>query len=256
MMTFISCAKTMTDCCPSALPPASEPAFLDEARRLALSLGHYTPEEWTRLLHVSPQIAARTSLQLRAFNDGTDEGLPALAAYTGMVFRHIRPQDFSPEDWTYAQDHLLISSFLYGLLRPCDRIRNYRLEGHVRLPEEGHGDTLFAHWRPRLTEAFISAIRRQGGVLVNLASAEMKKLFDWKAVEQHTRVVTPDFHTLKGGKLKSVTVYAKMCRGEMVRLLLKKRIEDPEELKAFDWEGYRFRPEHSTENRWTFALEA
>ncbi len=129
------------------------------------------------MLHVNPQIAARTGLQFRAFHDEGTTGLPALSAYTGMVFKHIAPQDFTTEDWTYAQSHPFITSFLYGLLRPADRIRNYRLEGHVKLPEEGH--TLFAYWRARLTDTFISAIRQQGGILVNLASAEMKNLFDW-----------------------------------------------------------------------------
>lgn len=256
MITFISCAKTMAETCPQALPPATVPAFLDEARRMALSLGQLSPEEWADQLHVNPQIAARTSLRFKSFNDEPGNELPALLAYTGMVFRHIRPQDFGREDWEYAQSHLLISSFLYGLLRPCDRIRPYRLEGHVRLPESHGGTTLFAHWRPLLTEAFIARIREEGGTLANLASAEMKKLFDWKTVEQSVRVVTPDFYTLKGGRLKPVTVYAKMCRGEMTRFILKNRIEQPDDLKAFDWEGYRFRPEHSTGDHWIFALEA
>ena len=256
MITFISCAKTMAETCPQALPPATAPAFLDEARRMALSLAQLSPEEWADQLHVNPQIAARTSLRFKSFSDEPGNELPALLAYTGMVFRHIRPQDFGREDWDYAQSHLLISSFLYGLLRPCDRIRPYRLEGHVRLPEGHGGTTLFAHWRPLLTEAFIARIREQGGTLANLASAEMKKLFDWKTVEQSVRVVTPDFYTLKGGRLKPVTVYAKMCRGEMTRFILKNRIEQPDDLKAFDWEGYRFRPEHSTGDHWIFALEA
>ena len=80
---------------------------------------------------------------------------------------------------------------------------------------------------------------------MNLASAEMKNLFDWTRVTREVRVITPDFYTYKGGRLSTVVVYAKMCRGEMTRFILKNRIENPEDLKTFEWEGYRFNPRES-----------
>lgn len=49
----------------------------------------------------------------------------------------------------------------------------------------------------------------------------MKDLFDWKRVCSEVRVITPDFHVYKNGKLSTVVVYAKMCRGEMTRYILK-----------------------------------
>ena len=45
-------------------------------------------------------------------------------------------------------------------------------------------------------------------------------------------------------------------RKRLERFILKNRIGQPDDLKAFDWEGYRFRPEHSTGDHWIFALEA
>ena len=42
------------------------------------------------------------------------------------------------------------------------------------MPE--HGDiTMFEYWRPLLTEYFITEIKKQGNLLINLASAEMKE---------------------------------------------------------------------------------
>ena len=212
----------MTEKTPTVLPTASSPLFIEEARHIALSMTAYTAGELADMLHVNPQIAARTCLQFRTFHDEGATGLPALSAYTGMVFRHIAPQDFTAEDW------------------------------HVRLPEE-EDRTLFAYWRARLTDVFISAIRQQGGILVNLASAEMKNLFDWTRVTQEVRVITPDFYTYKGGRLSTVVVYAKMCRGEMTRFILKNRIENPEDLKTFEWEGYRFNPRESHDDHWVFT---
>ena len=60
MLTFISCAKTMTEKTPTVLPPASSPLFIEEARHIALSMTAYTAGELAGMLHVNPQIAART----------------------------------------------------------------------------------------------------------------------------------------------------------------------------------------------------
>ena len=44
----------------------------------------------------------------------------------------------------------------------------------------------------------------------------------------------------KGDKLRTIVVYAKMCRGEMARYVLKERLASPEALKGFAWEGFRW----------------
>jgi len=179
--------------------------------------------------------------------------MPAIGAYTGAVFKRIAPKDFAVDDFLFAQQHLRITSFLYGLLRPLDGIRPYRLEGDVCLPEKG-GLNMFDYWRPLLTDLFIDEIKRQGGVLVNLASGEMKGLFDWKRVEREVRVVTPDFQVWKDGRLKTVVIYAKMCRGEMVRYIIRNRIDHPDALRGFEWEGFRLDEAHSTPDHLLFTL--
>ena len=86
---------------------------------------------------------------------------------------------------------------------------------------------MFDYWKPILTDTFIKEIKAKGGILINLASGEMKDLFDWKRVEQEVQVITPEFQVWKKGKLTTVVVYAKMCRGELTRFIIKNRIENP-----------------------------
>lgn len=236
-----------------SVPEISVPAFAREALATALELARYSVSELGAMLHVNPKIAAENCLRYHDFCSDDTPAVPALCAYTGAVFKRIAPADFTDEDFHFAQEHLLITSFLYGLLRPLDGIKPYRLEGSVCLPGKG-GKSMFDYWKPLLTDSLIGAVRRQGGVLLNLASGEMKELFDWKRVEQAVRVLTPEFQVWKGGNLKTVTVYAKMCRGEMVRYLIKHRIDTPDALRCFDWEDFRLDEKRSTENRWLFAL--
>lgn len=253
MMTFISCAKTMTERSKIQSPMTSIPQFQAEAIQNALDMSQFSAEELERLLRINSKIAAENHLRFHDFCSESNVALPALLAYTGIVYKRIRPQDFTLGDFQYIQDHLRITSFLYGLLRPLDLIKNYRMEGDVKLPEHG-GISMFDYWKPILTDAFIEGIKAQGGILINLASGEMKGLFDWKRVEREVQVITPEFQIWKKGKLTTVVVYAKMCRGEMTRFIMKNRIEKPEDLKAFNWEGFSFDAERSTDTQYLFSL--
>ena len=119
----------------------------------------------------------------------------------------------------------------------------------------GHDEqTVFAYWHERLTDALIDKIRHDDGILVNLASGEMKRLFDWKRICREVRVITPEFRIREGDRLKTVVVYTKMCRGEMTRHILKNRITAPEALQSFEWEGFRFDPSLSRGDDWTFTM--
>ena len=253
MLAFISCAKTMASRSTLQVPQMTNPRFTDEALRHALSLARYSASELGGMLRVNAKIAAENYIRYQDFCSEDNLLVPAIGAYTGAVFKRIHPADFTAEDYGFAQRHLRITSFLYGLLRPLDGIKPYRLEGNVCLPGNG-GESMFDYWKPLLTEHFIREIKEQGGILVNLASGEMKDLFDWEKVEQEVKVVTPDFRMWKGGQLKTVVIYAKMCRGEMVRYIIRNRIDTPEELKAFAWEGFSFDESHSSGGRLQFVL--
>jgi len=250
MQILLSCAKTMAERSSVPTPRTTVPAHLAEARQLAAELATLPTDELARLLRVNRLIAAENHLRYRRFHDSDTPALPALAAYTGIVFKRIAPASFSAADFEYAQQHLNITSFLYGLLRPLDAIRPYRLEGDALLP--GHDEqTVFAYWHERLTDALLDKIRHDDGILINLASGEMKRLFDWKRVCREARVITPEFRI----RLKTIVIYTKMCRGEMTRHILKNRITDPAALQTFEWEGFRFDSSLSRGDDWTFTLQ-
>ena len=256
MLTFISCAKTMTSKSQVVTGTSvSYPAFQQQANQHALELGSMSAEDLGRLLHVNSKLAAENALRYHDFFSESNLPLPSILSYTGMVFKRIDAAHFTPDDFKYAQEHLLISSFLYGLLKPMDLIKNYRLEGNVKLGKN-EGETMFTYWKPILTDFFIQSIKKQGGILINLASEEMKNLFDWKKVCKEVRVITPEFYTIKNGKLTAVTVYAKMCRGEMTRFIIKNRMDHPDDLKGFEWEGFIYDANRSSADEFFFVLEA
>lgn len=251
MQILLSCAKTMTSHYETKTPAVTCPIYQNEAQQLAFQLNELPIEDIERILNVSRQIACENKLRYQQFHDETTPAIPSLLAYTGIVFKHINANDFTTDDFLHAQAHLNITSFLYGLLRPLDAIKNYRLEGNVSLPN--NGTSVFNFWKQRLTEAFIRKIKDDDGILINLASDEMKKLFDWKKILQEVSVITPDFRVYKGEKLKTIVIYTKMCRGEMTRYILKNRITNVEDLKLFEWEGFKWNKEASKGSNWIFT---
>ena len=54
------------------------------------------------------------------------------------------------------------------------------------------------------------------------------------------------------GKIVQKGVYAKMARGEMVRFIACIHADEPEQIKAFNWSGYRFDEERSSDTEYVF----
>ncbi len=251
MQILIACAKDMTPC--SGLHPSlsSVPMFNERAVGNALQMMRYDDGELQQMLRCNRSIAAENRLRYLHFTD-PEPGLQALLAYAGIVYKYINPGDFTAHDFSYSNARLWIASFLYGLLRPMDLIKNYRLEGDVTLPD--NGVTMFDYWKPLLTDVLIDSVKRDGGTLLDVASVEMHRLFDWRRVKKEVNVVRPEFFVNKGGRLKTVVIYAKMCRGAMTRHVIKNRIETTSLLKDFSFEGFSYSHADSTPDKPVFVL--
>lgn len=254
MLVLLSPAKTMAARSKIKAPSGTSPRFLSEATEIALHMTQFSPNELARILKINPKLAAESYRRFQDFHAEDPKPLQAILAYTGVVFKHIRPADFSEADFRFAQDHLRFVSICYGLLRPLDLIKPYRMEYAVKLPEIGEGN-MYGYWRARQTKLLIEEVKKQDHLLINLASQEVQPAFDWKEVEKSVRMITPEFKVWKNGKFETIVIYAKMARGEMSRRIIRSRITDPEALKAFDWEGFRYNDSLSTAERWVFTQE-
>ena len=160
MLVLLSCAKTMSETSKVKTPLDTIPRFQQEASEVALQMSQFSVDELERLLRVNAKMAVENYKRYQVFHAENTPQLPALLAYTGIVFKRLNAKDFSKKEFEYAQEHLRLTSFCYGLLRPLDVIRPYRLEGDIVLLELGN-QTVFSYWRSRLTDTFIEDIRMQ-----------------------------------------------------------------------------------------------
>lgn len=87
--------------------------------------------------------------------------------------------------------------------------------------------------------------------MVDLASREYSRCVT-RYLRPGRRCVTCVFGEVKDGKVIGKGTLCKMARGEMVRFMAERRINEPEELKAFDRLNYCFDADHSDEDTYVF----
>lgn len=246
MLAILSPAKTLDYRRP--LPPirSGAPRFEAEAEALAAAAAKLGRRRLGALMHISDSLALLNHERFRGFR--VAERRPALYAFAGDVYTGFEARSLDSHAVDFAQDHLRILSGLYGLLRPLDAIRPYRLEMGTRWAP-GRAKDLYGFWGDRVAQAI--AADAEGGVVINLASKEY-----WRAVEPHlpahVRVIEIDFREEGPDGLRFNTFAAKRARGMMARYMCEQRLADPEALKSFDSDGHAFDPEISDERRWRF----
>lgn len=247
MKVIVSPTKKMISNTDS-LAHTSLPRFVAKAETLMRWINGLSYEEQKRLWACSDSIARQNAE--RFANMDLYSGLtPALLAYDGIQFTYMAPSVFDDAQLAYVENHLRILSGFYGVLKPLDGVVEYRLEMQSKVDISGCR-TLYDFWGDSLYREVIDESR----TLINLASKEYSK-----AVEKYLR---PDdayincvFGELDAGRVVQKGVYAKMARGEMVRYLASINAETPEQMRGFDWRGYRFDEMRSTESKYVFVRE-
>lgn len=220
------------------------PAFTREAETLAGHARQLSLGDLRDLMDLSDDLARLNRDRFRAMKNPDPGDLrPAAWAFAGDTYQGLAMADMEPDAVAFAEERLRILSGLYGLLRPRDAIRPYRLEMGTRLKTR-RGRTLYAFWGDRLAAALRDEGRTLGtDWLLNCASQEYFAAIDRPTLR--LRVVTPRFYEDKPKGPQMVSFHAKRARGAMARFVCEHRITDPAHLSAFDSGGYRHAPDLS-----------
>ncbi len=250
MLALLSPAKMLDFDRPIPSVQATTAAFAGEAERIAAAAAKLSAKKLGALMHISPKLAGLNAERFRGFTEQPER--PAIYAFAGDVYVGFEVRSLEPEAVDYAQGHIRILSGLYGLLRPLDAIRAYRLEMGTKWAP-GRPKDLYALWGRRIGDLLAAELAEQGtDTLVNLASREY-----WGAVETApptgARIVTIDFREQGPDGLRFNSFPAKRARGMMARWICEHRIDRAEGLAGFDSDGYRFTPAGSSETMMRFV---
>lgn len=253
MIIILSPAKTFNEKRQDYVFKPTQPSFLNESQALVNKLKKQSIKSLESLMSVNRKIAKMNKDRYESWQlpFTPENSKPAAYLFRGEVYIGLDPVTMNENEMNFAQKHLRILSGMYGLLRPTDLIQPYRLEMGTAL-KINRKNNLYEYWGEKLANTLKKQLEsHQHKVIVNLASEQY--FLSVRPDHIDVPIITPSFKEDRGGRLKSIHVYAKRARGLMARYIISKGIRDPGELKTFDIDGYRFSPKHSTKNDWTFV---
>lgn len=225
--------------------------FLNEAKKLNKVLKKESPKELSELMKISPKLAElnweRNQNWQLPFS--LENAKQAVFAFKGDVYLGLDAYSLLPEQIIQLQNKLRILSGQYGLLKPLDLIQPYRLEMGAKL-KVGKAQNVYQFWENKITKELNNEME-DDELFINLASNEYFKSINTKLLK--APVVTPIFKDYKNEKLKIISFFAKKARGLMVRYIIDYNIEKTEDLKGFNYEGYAFDANLSSESELVFT---
>jgi cytoplasmic iron level regulating protein YaaA (DUF328/UPF0246 family) len=250
MKIVLSPAKSLNWEKPLPEHSASQPAFQSASASLISVLKKVKGAELMQLMDISPALADLNVARYKNWKKEhtEDNSRPALYAFDGDVYTGLDAYSMSVDAIQFADQHLRILSGLYGILKPFDLIQPYRLEMGTQLAVKEHSN-LYGFWGNRIAN-YLNKEMERGEVLLNLASEEYFKVVPPKALK--AKVIQPVFYDFKNGQYKIISFFAKKARGMMARYICDHQISQPEDIKAFDTDGYAYSEGLSKGDQWVF----
>ena len=230
----------------------SAPKFSAEAIGLAKTVSKLNVSQLSNLMNISSSLSELNQNRFLNFSDKPKKHNLKQAAFTfaGDTYVGLNALSLDPKTDTFFQRNIRIISGLYGLLRPFDMIQAHRLEMGSKLLNS-KGKNLYEFWGNTLTLELEETLKKhERKVIINLASDEYFRAINTKALS--TKVITPKFFEKRDGKQKMISFYAKKARGSLAGFIVKNEIDNPEDLKGFNTDGYRFIAEQSNDSTFVF----
>lgn len=254
MLIVISPAKTLDFDTDPVTNEHSQPRFLAQSQQLIDGLKKFSAADVASLMKLSDKLAGLNMARFQTWAQPFDlaNAKQAVLAFRGDVYTGLDADTLDDKGFEFAQQHLRILSGLYGVLKPLDLIQPYRLEMGTKLANR-QGNNLYQFWGDTLSESIEKEAALTDGVLINLASNEYFKALHAKKMSLN--IITPVFKDWKNDQYKMISFYAKKARGLMSRYIIDHQLNNAEQIKKFDSDGYRFSPEMSENNNWVFIRD-
>ncbi|KAB1157619.1 peroxide stress protein YaaA [Flavobacterium luteum] len=225
--------------------------FIKESTLINKVIKQKSPKELSELMSISDKLGELNWQRNKDWKTPftPENARPAIYAFAGDVYIGLNATTIPTEKVALLQEKLRILSGLYGLLKPLDLIQPYRLEMGTKITI-GENKNLYDFWKNKITDTLNKELHKSE-LFINLASNEYFSAIDVKALK--VPVITPEFLDYKDGKLKMISFFAKKARGLMVRYIIDTNAESIDDLKGFNYEGYRFDDNLSKNNKLVFT---
>ena len=220
------------------LRPESQ-AVLDE-------LATYSTQELEKFYKISAEKAQEEYERIQALKEQRAKNYPALKLFDGLMYRHIKRDELTETEQTYLEDHVLITSALYGVVPALSSMAPHRLDFLMKLKVAGK--TLKSHWKSAYDEAL-----QDENLIFSLLSSEFETVF---SKEIREKMATFKFMEDKGGQLKIHSTISKKARGAFLTTLIEEQVQTVEQARKLSFAGFDYRPDLSSDLELVFVKQA
>ena len=215
---------------------SSKPIFADQALKINNTIKNLSAPDLSSLMSISPKLSELNWSRNQDFQKIDSKEKEAIFAFNGDVYDGIDANTINTSNHEKLQNSLRILSGLYGILKPFDKIKAYRLEMGTKISING-SKNLYDFWKENVTKSLVNEVN-ENDIIVNLASNEYFSVIDQSLISN--TIVNPQFKDFKNGKLKIISFYAKKARGLMTRYLIDNDINSLSDIESFNSSGYMF----------------
>ena len=208
----------------------------EESQAVLDSLAHYSASELESFYKVSAEKAEEEYAHIQALKNHRAKNYPALKLFDGLMYRHIKRDKLTEAEQAYLEDHVLITSALYGVVPALSPMAPHRLDFLMKLKVAGK--TLKSHWKSAYDEAL-----QDEDLIFSLLSSEFETVF---SKEVREKMVTFKFMENKAGQLKIHSTISKKARGAFLTALIEGQVQTVEQARKLRFADFEYRPDLSS----------
>ena len=221
----------------------SKPLFHNDAIKINSELKKESIESLCDLMGISSKLGELNWTRNQDFTKDSNYSKQAIFAFNGDVYDGLDINSLDNDKHQLVNNVIRILSGLYGILKPFDHIKPYRLEMGTKFSINGNKD-LYDFWKSKVTNQLKNELA-EDELIVNLASNEYFSVINSKEVSN--KIISPQFKDFKNGTLKIISFYAKKARGLMSRFIIDNNVKSVNEILSFDSGGYSYSKKDTTD---------
>lgn len=239
MKILIPTAKEMN----TNVPSLEANSLCPESQAILKELATYSVQELESFYKISAEKAQEEYERIQALKNGTANSYPALQLFDGLMYRNIKRDNLSKAEQAYLEEHLMITSALYGVIPAFAPIAPHRLDFLMKLKVAGK--SLKSHWQSAYEESL-----KGEELIFSLLSSEFETVFP---KEVRKKMVTFKFMEERDGKLKIHSTISKKARGAFLTALMEGQVTSVEEIKKLSFADFNYREDLSTSKELSFV---
>lgn len=191
-----------------------------ETKELLNILKSWNKEEIKQTFRVSDEIMETVYQYYNQFD--LNQSHLAFSLYQGTSYQSLNYDALSMTEKDYLNQNVIVIDAFYGLIKPNDLIKPYRLDFTVKNLD------LRSRWK-KIINDYLKSVDEP---ILSLTSSEFSGLINSKIPYFEV-----SFYDMVKGKMKAVSVYNKQNRGALLQYIAKNQITDVEMLPN-EFNGY------------------